>query len=367
MLKEINLRGLKLKLPIFFPDATRGVIRSVDSDDLKNAKVEGLVVNTYHLLSRPGPTVLDSFGGIKPFMNFKGGIISDSGGFQIFSLIHRNPSLGKITKDGVTFHLDTKGGRKKYMISPEKAIQIQSKINSDIMIVLDYFTPFDADDDETKKSVDYTIEWAKRCKDEFNKICDTKGYTEETRPMLFGVVQGGTNKKERERCITELEKIGFDGYGLGGWTFTKDGKLDMDIIEFVADIMPNNKFKYGLGIGNPQAIVDSVAMGYNIFDCVLPTRDARHKRLYVFNKNPSSIKNIFEESNWYEYLDVTKEKYVRDDSPISEYCDCYTCKNYSKGYINHLFKIEDFLAGRLSTIHNLRMYTKLMAMLKAQV
>ena len=178
------------------------------------------------------------------------------------------------------------------------------------------------------------------------------------------MVQGGHNKKERERCIAELERIGFDGYGLGGWTFTTDGKLDMDIIKFVADIIPDNKFKYGLGIGNPQAIVDSVAMGYNIFDCVLPTRDARHQRLYVFTKNPDDIKNIFEENDWYAYLNVVKERYVRDDSPISEYCDCYTCQNYTKGYLNHLFQIGDSLAGRLSTIHNLRMYTKFVEILK---
>jgi len=361
-LKSIVVKGKKIDLPVFFPDATRGVIRSLDSQDLEATHTTGLVVNTYHLLSQPGPSVLKSIGGIKNFINWNGTIISDSGGFQMFSLIQKNKSLGKIHKNGVTFHLSSKGGRRKYEISPEKCIQIQFDINPDIMICLDYFTPFKADDNLIKTSVDYTTEWAKRCKDEFEKQCNQRKLNKETRPLLFAVVQGAHNKNERERSATELEKIGFDGYGLGGWTFTEEGKIDLDIIEHIANVTPDSKPRYGLAIGDPQAVVDCVRLGYTIFDCVLPTRDARHKRLYVFKKNPKDIKDIFNETNWFEYVYPVREKYIRDDSPISEFCDCHACKNYSKAYLHHLFTIDDSLAFRLSTIHNLRMYSMLMSL-----
>ena len=367
MMKNFELKGQTLKLPVFFPDATRGVIRSIDSQDLKAAGTKGLIVNTYHLLSQPGPSVLKQLGGIKNFMGWDGWIISDSGGFQMFSLIHKNKSLGSISKDGVVFHLHSKGGRRKYKISPEKCIQIQFDINSDIMICLDYFTPFKAKDEEIKLSVDLTIEWGRRCKIEFEKQCKARKLIYETRPMLFGVVQGAHSKPERERCAIELEKIGFDGYGLGGWVFNDVGELALDIIEHISSVTPDSKPRYGLGIGNPQGIVDCVRLGWGIFDCVLPTRDARHKRLYVWKKDPKKIIDIFTEKDWYEYMYISREKYVRDNAPISEFCDCHTCKNYTRAYLQHLFTIEDTLAYRLATIHNLRMYSMLMEKLGGEV
>src|SRR3990167_4198372 len=224
MLKSYKIKGKEIQLPVFFPDATRGVIRSVDSQDLKNAGTLGLIVNTYHLISQPGPSVLKQAGGVKNFMGWDGFIISDSGGFQMFSLIQKNKSLGSITKNGVTFHLHSKGGRKKYQISPEKCIQIQFDINSDIMICLDYFTPFNAKDDEIEKSVKWTTEWAKRCKDEFDKQCEIRKLDNNNRPLLFGVVQGAHDKKAREKSAKELNEIGVDGFGLGGWVFEETGK-----------------------------------------------------------------------------------------------------------------------------------------------
>lgn len=363
--KNLTIKGRIIELPDFYPDATRGVIRSMDSLDLEKAGINGLIVNTYHLLSQPGPSVVKEVGGIKNLMGWKGTIISDSGGFQMFSLIHKNKSLGTISIDGVTFHLHSKGGHQKYKITPEKCIQIQFDIGSDIMIVLDYFTPFNAAEEEIKESVDFTIIWAKRCKEEFERQCKARKMDDSTRPLLFAVVQGAHNKSERLRCATELERIGFDGYGLGGWTMDETGKtLDNDIIKYIADILPDEKPKYALGIGNPQGVVDSVKFGWSIFDCVLPTRDARHKRLYVWKKDPNSIENIFEESDWYEYKYITREKYVRDDGKIDRFCDCEACTNYTPAYLNHLFKIEDSLAFRLSSIHNLRFYSKMMELLR---
>lgn len=355
--KEFLVKGKRFDLPVFFPDATRGVIRTLDSEDIYNAQTPGLIVNTFHLLSEPGMEVLSKIGGIKKFMNWDRWIISDSGGFQMFSLIHKN-KVGSISKNGVSFHIDTNGGRKNFKITPEKCIQIQFDINSDIMIVLDYFTPFNADEAEIRKSVDVTIKWAQRCKIEFEKQCKQRGLNENSRPLLFGVVQGAHSYAERERCAKELKKIGFDGYGLGGWVFEETGKtLDLKIIEHIAKCLPG-EILYGLGVGTPQDIINCIKLGYTIFDCVLPTRDARHKRLYVFKKNPDEIKNIFEEKDWSGFLYMGKERYSTDQGPISEYCDCYACKNYTRAYINHLLKIQDGLGWRLATIHNLRMYSK---------
>lgn len=361
---NIEIKGKKLDLPAFFPDATRAVIRSLDSKDVKETGTPGLVVNTYHLLSQPGPSVIKSAGGIKKYMNWDGWIISDSGGFQIFSLVHKDKNLGSTSKDGVTFFIHSQGGRHKYKITPEKCIQIQFDLGSDIMIALDYFTPFKAGKDEIKKSVDMTTEWAKRCKDEFDKQCKLHKLDSTSRPHLFCVVQGGDDFSERERSARELSALGFDGYGYGGWPFDDEGNFDLKLTEFLPKVMPKGKPFYGLGLGNPQALVDSIKFGWRIFDCVLPTRDARHKRLYVFKKDPKEIKNIFEEKDWYGYLYTDKEKNIRDTRAPSEFCDCYTCKNYSRGYLAHLFKIEDTLSYRLATIHNLRMYQQVIELTK---
>ena len=366
-LKNLKIKGKTILLPDFFPDATRGVIRSIDSRDLKDAKINGVIVNTYHLLSQPGPSVLKTLGGVRNFMGWDGWVVSDSGGFQLFSIIQKNKSLGSITRDGVTFHLSSKGGRSKYKITPEKCIQIQFDIHSDIMVALDYFTPYKAKDEDIKLSVDLTIEWGKRCKDEFERQCEIRKLKNSDRPILFGVVQGAHNLKERERCAAGLKKIGFEGYGYGGWPFDDEMNFDLKLTEFIPKLFDKGTFLYGLGVGNPQAVVDSVRLGWNIFDCVLPTRDARHKRLYVFTKDPKEIEDIFNEKDWYEYVYISREKHVRGNSPISPYCDCHACNNYSRSYLNHLFAIDDSLAYRLSTIHNLRMYSMMMEKLRGEI
>jgi len=353
-LKELTARGINLKFPIFFPDATRGVVRSIDSFDLEKAGVEGLIVNTYHLMEKPGASTLKENGGIKNLMNWKGLIISDSGGFQVMSMIHKNKNLGKITKDGVVFYSGSASKRKKNLLSPEKSIQVQFAIGADIMICLDDFTNPKGSLEDAKLSVEHTIDWAKRCKAEFENLVKSKKMDETTRPLLFGVVQGGCYKNLREKCAEELVKIGFDGFGFGGWPMNEEGKLDKEILKLTAEAMPDDKPKYALGVGTPQDIIDCTAMGYNIFDCVIPTREARHQRLYVFDKDPRN--GQLDPSNiHYQY--ILREVYFRDQSPISEFCDCHTCQNFSRSYLHHLFRIEDSLAWRLATIHNLRTYT----------
>lgn len=337
-----------------------GVARSLDSFDLKNAGVKGIVVNTYHLMTQPGTTVLKEIGGIKKYMNWNGLITSDSGGFQLLSMIYKNKSLGNITQNGVIFCQDSKSGKKKYQFTPEKSIQVQFAIEPDIMICLDDCPSASANNEENKLSVNRTIEWAKRCKEEYLK--QLEGQQKNYHPLLFAVIQGGRDEKERERCGKELLKIGFDGFGFGGWPLDEEGKMNLEILRFTADLIPESLPKFALGVGNPRAIVECFKMGYNIFDCVLPTRDARHGRLYIFSDNPEKT-DILENKDIHQYLYISREKYARDKRPIGEFCDCHSCKNYSLAYLHHLFKIEDSLSWRLATIHNLRTYTKLIEVL----
>lgn len=364
-MKSLTVKGRTIKLPDFFPDATKGVIRACSAEDVAQAGINGLIVNTYHLLTQPGPTVLEQAGGIKKYMNWNGTIISDSGGWQIFSLIQRNSGMGKVNKDGVSFIKETKSGKHKYKITPEKCIQIQFDIGSDIMICLDHFTPENPTADELDVSVKQTVDWAGRCKAEFDRLCKQKKLDDGQRPLLFCVLQGGRDKKSVEICAEGLKQWNFDGWGLGGWLFDGESNLDLEICKHYRDCMESEKPKYALGIGNPQAVADCAKIGFDIFDCVLPTRDARHKRLYAFTKSPKET-DFNADQKWYTTFQINREKYIRDFSPISQFCDCFTCKNYTRAYLRHLFEIEDTLAYRLATIHNLRMYSMLMESLRRE-
>lgn len=365
-LKDFKIKGKEMVFPTFFPDATRGVIRSLASEDLTQTRVEGLIVNTYHLMSQPGTTTVKSIGGIKKFMNWPGWIISDSGGFQVLSLIYRNRNFGTISDDGVKFIRGSKGGHEKYNLTPEKSVQVQFDLGADIIICLDDVPQHGAKEVEVEKCVERTIKWAKRCKEEFERQIKSRKLTRVNRPMIFAVVQGNTYNRLREKCAKGLMEIDFDGYGFGGWPIDADGNFNNKILEFTASVLPKDKPKYALGVGNLQALVDCVKMGYNIFDCVLPTRDARHERLYVFTKDPSKI-DFDSGEKFSDFVFISREKYVKDPNPISLVCDCFTCKNYTLGYLNHLFTIEDSLAFRLATIHNLRTYTRLIEELRKYV
>jgi queuine tRNA-ribosyltransferase len=364
-MKNLVVKGCNIRLPDFFPDATKGVIRACSSEDVAAAGINGLIVNTYHLLTQPDLTVLERAGGIKKFMNWDGTIISDSGGWQIFSLIHRNSGMGSVNKDGVTFIKETKGGKFKYKMTPETCIQTQFSIGADVMICLDYFTPENPSAEDLDISVNRTVEWAGRCKEEFDRLCKAKHFSDADRPLLFCVLQGGRDKKSVEKCAEGLREFRFDGWGQGGWLFDEDAKLDLDIYRHYHDCMEKDKPKYALGIGDPQAIVDCAKIGMDIFDTVLPTRDARHKRLYVFTKPLEEI-DFNVDKNWYSTCQINRGKYIQDFSPISQFCDCFTCKNYTRAYIRHLFEIEDTLAYRLATIHNLRMYAMLMEKIRSE-
>lgn len=360
--KYFNYSGGKLPLPVFFPDATRGFVKSIDTSDIEGAKTNGLLVNTLHLYRELGLDKVRKFGGIKKFMDFKGAMISDSGGFQVGSLIKADPKHGRVTNLGATFHSDH---GKSITLTPELSIQFQMALGVDMIVVLDDFTSPVANYKEAEASVVRTIDWAKRSKVEYLKICKERGITKKNRPYILGVVQGGEFMDLRKECTLELVKIGFDGLGWGGWPII-NGQLNFKSAKVIAKYTPKDYFLYGLGIGKPEDIVTLCKLGFNIFDCVLPTRDARHRRLYVYDFDSINDIDVYK-PNFYSYLNPDKQKYLADDSKISNACDCLTCTRYSKGYLAHLFKMKDFTAGRLATIHNLRFYSLLMEKIRSQI
>lgn len=354
--KFFKSKGKNIPLPVFFPDATRGVIKTIDTSDLESTKTLGILVNTYHLYRELGNEVIKIFGGIQKFMNWNGATISDSGGFQVMSIVKKNPNSGSVIDKGVIFR---ESKRRKIIFTPEKSIDFQMNLNCDMVVVLDDFTDPNSTYKEAKDSVERTIRWAKRSKDEFLKVCKEKKINKKDRPYILGVIQGGKYQDLRKYCIEKLVKIGFDGFGYGGWPINAEGNFDYKSAETIVKYSPKNYLLYGLGIGKPEEIVKCANLGFDIFDCVLPTRDARHKRLYVYNAD--SIDNVnIDSPNFYSFYVPDKEKYFKDDSPVSTACDCLLCRKYSKAYLSHLFRMKDLTALRLATIHNLRFYSILM-------
>lgn len=351
----------KLPLPLFFPDATRAVVKSLDAGDIQSTRTLGILVNTWHLYQELGRKVLKSHGGVAPFMGWEGAIISDSGGFQVMSLAKSGVIKAEIIDKGIAFQ--TAKGKKK-IFTPEESIKFQFELGSDLLVVLDDFTLPGADEGTARQTVERTIHWAERCRHEFDCQCEKRQLPKKQRPYLVGVVQGGDFLKLRQECAERLVQIGFDGLGYGGWPLTVSGEFNYDVARRIVKDAPEGYLLYGLGIGKPEEIVGCVDLGFHIFDCVLPTRDARHKRLYVYNAK--SIEKIdIRRPDFYSYFSPAKERYYADDRPVSTACDCPLCSRYSRAYLHHLFRIGDFTAGRLASIHNLRFYSLLMEKIRA--
>ena len=342
----------RLDFPAFLPDGTRGVVRTLDADGLLVCGVKALMVNMLHLSSHPGTTVVKQLGGIHPFMGWDGPVMSDSGGFQVFSLIAENPKSGRVSKDGFAYRLDRK--QKKQILTPEKCIQKQFHIGADVMFCLDHCTNPDEDAVAQRESVTHTVNWASRCKDEFERRANS-----DYPAKLFAVVQGGADEGLRRECAERLLEIGFDGYGFGGWPIADDGGL-VEAVAQVAELVPVDAPKHALGIGKPGNVVRAFEFGYHTFDCTIPTRDARNKRLYAFDGEIDLLSDDF-----YRYVYIGDERYARDDKPIDATCDGLCCQRYSRAYIHHLFAIGETLSLRLATMHNLRFYARLMEKLSA--
>jgi queuine tRNA-ribosyltransferase len=356
----LNLAQGSVPSPIYLPDATFGVVRSVDAQDLENVGVDALVMNTFHLMLKPGSSIIQSLGGLHKMTGWKKSIITDSGGFQAYSLIRQNPKFGTLYEKGISFLPE--GSNRKYQLTPEKSIQLQLGFGSDVAICLDDCTNVDEGYEEQKVSVERTIKWAKLCKKEFTRQVEQRKLSESSRPRLYGVVQGGGYKDLRLRCADALLEIGFDGYGFGGWPLDKDNNLLTEIIAYTREIIPMEFPMHALGIGHPENVLVCYDLGYDIFDCAMPTRDARHGRLYTFTTPPSAPLT----GDWLKYLYINDEDHIHNGGPISEYCDCPCCKNYSVGYLRHLFKIGDTLFQRLATLHNIRFMVQLCDRIRAR-
>jgi len=316
--------------PVFIPIGTYGCIKSVSPDDLIEVGVKIILSNTYHLYLRPGHKLIEELGGLHNFMNWKGPILTDSGGFQVFSLA----KLRKITDDGVIFQSHLDGS--KHFIGPEEAISIQRSLGADIIMAFDECAPYPAEKEYIEKSVQRTTNWAKRCLEAIGK---------DKSQAIFGIIQGGVYMDLREKSARELIQMDFDGYAIGGLSVGEEKKIRDEIVKATVPLLPEEKPIYLMGIGMPEDIIEGVIAGVDMFDCVIPTRNARNGTLFT-KKGKIVIKNA---------------RYIKDKSPIDEDCNCYTCRNFSRAYLRHLFMTKELLIYRLNTIHNLYYYAQLMA------
>jgi len=318
----------EIKTPVFMPVGTQASVKAITPEELEALGAEIIISNTYHLYLRPGEEVIRELGGLHCFMNWKKPILTDSGGFQIYSL----GSLRKIEKEGVTFQSHVDGS--VHFLSPEKILEIQKALGGDIMMVLDECPPYPSTYEYAKASQELTCHWARRCRDRWK----------EEDGALFSIIQGSTYKDLREKSTKDLVEMEFSGYAIGGLGLGESKVLMYDIIDYVIPLLPEHKPRYVMGIGTPEDLVECVARGVDMFDCVLPTRNARNGMLFTsFGK-----------------LVIKNAKYTKDPLPPDPSCSCYTCRNYSRAYLRHLFNAGELLFPRLTTIHNLHFYLTLM-------
>lgn len=346
--------------PHYAPDATYGVVRAVGADDLAAAGVQILMTNALHLMMKPGLSTIRTMGGAKRLLGWDGVLATDSGGFQALSLIRENRKYGRIEEDGLVFFPE--GARKRVLLSPEKSIQNQLRLEPDILFCLDDCTHSGDSRTEQVNSVRRTLAWAHACRHTFNELCDAKGLMPETRPRLFAVVQGGRDEALRRNCAQGLLEIGFDGYGFGGWPLDADGSLLEDILMLTRELIPERFPMHGLGVGHPASIVKCTRMGYALFDSALPTRDARRGRLYVLQTSRPDLSRPHRE--WLDICYLQDEGNMKISQPLDPACQGVCCQRYSTSALHHLFRIKDPLFARLATIHNLRQMMRLCALLR---
>lgn len=322
--------------PVFMAVGTNATVKTMSVEELHEVESKIILGNTYHLWLQPGDEIIRDAGGLHKFMNWDGPILTDSGGFQVFSLA----KLRDIKEEGVYFKHHKSGA--KLFLSPEKSIEIQNNLGSDIMMCFDECPPYPATYEYLEKSLERTLRWAKRCKDA-NKHPDTQG--------LFGIVQGGEFEDLRKRSATELVKMDFDGYSIGGTSVGEPKEIQNKVLDYSIDLLPKDKPRYLMGVGSPGAILDAVERGVDMFDCVLPTRIARHGTAMT-SKGRLILKN---------------KEFERDFTTLDSKCDCYTCKNYTKAYIHHLIKADEILGYRLLSIHNVRFLNNLTAEIREAI
>ena len=350
-----------LSLPQYLPDATFGQVRGLSSEETAACGTQAVMMNTFHLMQKPGSTTVKSLGGLHAMTGWELPIFTDSGGFQAYSLIRQNLKFGSMSESGIIFRPEDSS--RKIQLTPEKCIQLQMGFGADVLFCLDDCTHINDPQEEQVLSVSRTILWAESCRKEFDRLVEEKGLAADKRPKLFAVVQGGSSQELRRRCAEALLETGFDGYGYGGWPLDEKGELVADMIALVRSLIPEQFPLHALGIGHPPSIARCVDMGYGLFDSAMPTRDARHGRLYRFAIIPERHE-LAEEKDWFEYLYINDETHIKSSRPIEETCGCPTCRKYSLGYLRHLFKLNDCLYQRLATQHNLHFMNRLMISLR---
>lgn len=353
----------EIKMPIFMPDATRGFIKMCNSSELLATGISALVVNTFHLYLQPGIKIIKKAGGLHSFMNWQRPLLSDSGGFQIFSLIHKSKSMGKIDDNGAVFKSPIDGSR--HEITPEKSIQIQFDLGTDFIVCLDDCPPHDFDEKVINLSVERTIRWAQRCYQEYIRQIKKRKIKEAQRPKLIAVVQGGLSRELRKKCLDGLleisdkkflgESFSLAGYGFGARPIDEEGNFLFDILDYTAKIIPDDKIKFALGVGTPADIYRCYQMGWNMFDCVIPTREGRHGKLYQF-KNQNELKSV----NFYKEMNVKKSIFSDNFKNINSTSKILELNNNSLAYLHHLFKVNEGLGQKWASLNNLEFYASLM-------
>jgi len=327
----------EINTPVFMPVGTYGTVKALDPHELLAVGSQIVLGNTFHLMLRPGVEVLKLHGGLHDFMQWKSPILTDSGGFQVFSLA----KMRKITEEGVSFRSPIDGS--KVWLSPEVSMQVQRDINSDIVMAFDECTAYPATETEARNSMELSMRWARRCRDEHDRLQNPNA--------LFGIVQGGMHIGLRQQSSEQLTRVGFDGYAIGGLAVGEPKDLREQVLGDSLPFLPANAPRYLMGVGKPADIIEAVRLGVDMFDCVMPTRNARNDTIFT----SSGV------------LKLRNARFRQDTKPLDERCDCYTCQHFSRAYLYHLSKCREILGARLNSIHNVRFYLKLMEDIRAAI
>ena len=325
----------EIESPVFMPVGTQGTVKALSPEDIIQCGSDIILGNTYHLYLRPGHMIIKSLGGLHRFMNWQKPILTDSGGFQVFSL----NSLAKVSEEGVTFKSHIDGS--SHFFSPEHSMEIQEGLGADIAMTLDEPTPYPSDRAITETSLKLSSRWAARCKSAHHL----------ENQSLFGIIQGGMYEDLRTQSIKEITEIDFPGYAIGGLSVGEEKNIMCDIAAHTAEYLPKNKPRYLMGVGTPEDLRQCSGMGIDMFDCVMPSRNARNGSLFT-SKGKINIRNL---------------QYKADDSPLDPECDCYTCKNYSRAYLRHLFMADEIFVMKLNTLHNIYFYQKQMKSIREAI
>ena len=332
---RLTLRHGVVETPIFMPVGTYGTVKAMAPRDLHDVGAQIILGNTFHLMLRPGDEAIEAYGGLHRFMGWDRPILTDSGGFQVWSL----GGLRKLREEGVTFASPIDGARVE--LTPERSMEVQRRLGSDVVMIFDECTPWPADHETARISMERSLRWAAR----------SRSAHADNPSALFGIVQGGMYDDLRRRSLDGLQEIGFDGYAIGGLSVGEPKAEMLSVLDGLAPVLPQTSPRYLMGVGTPADLVEGVARGIDMFDCVMPTRNARNGHLFT-EAGVIKLKNA---------------KHRGDETPVDPTCDCYTCEHFSRGYLHHLQRCNEMLGGQLSTIHNLRYYLRLMARLREAI